>query len=169
MFDGGVYKSLNAEDLNDLDIEFASDNLRIISGLYGLLRPLDLIYPYRLEMSTNLKTKDNNNLYDFWERKLHNSLKNELKINETLINLASDEYSKALQLNKLAQKVIKPVFKDYKNGKFKVISFHAKKARGEMVNFIIKNKISKYQDLKLFRNCGYSFADELDDNLVFTR
>ena len=80
---------------------------------------MDLIYPYRLEMSTNLKTKDNNNLYDFWERKLHNSLKNELKINETLINLASDEYSKALQLNKLAQKVIKPVFKDYKNGKFK--------------------------------------------------
>ena len=169
MFDGGVYKSLNAEELNDLDIEFASDNLRIISALYGLLRPLDLIYPYRLEMSTNLKTKDNNNLYDFWERKLHNSLKNELKINETLINLASDEYSKALQLHKLDQKVIKPVFKDYKNGKFKVISFHAKKARGEMVNFIIKNKISKYQDLKLFRNCGYSFADELDDNLVFTR
>ena len=169
MFDGDVYKSLNVEELNDLDFEFAADNLRIISGLYGLLRPFDLIYPYRLEMGTNLKTKDNDNLYMFWESKLHNSLKNELKDNETLINLASDEYSKALLLHKLNQKVIKPVFKDYKNGKFKVISFNAKKARGEMVNFIVKNKISKYQDLKLFRNCGYSFADELDENLIFTR
>jgi cytoplasmic iron level regulating protein YaaA (DUF328/UPF0246 family) len=169
MFDGDVYKSLNVADLNDLDIKFASDNLRIVSGLYGLLRPLDLIYPYRLEMGTNLKTKDKDNLYDFWESKLHDSLKNELKNKETLINLASDEYSKALQLHKLNQKVIKPVFKDFKNGKFKVISFHAKKARGEMVNFIVKNKISKYQDLKLFKNCGYSFADELGENLVFTR
>ncbi len=170
MFKGDVYKALKAETLNESELDFSQENLRILSGLYGLLKPKDLIYPYRLEMGTKLKTKSGNNLYKFWENRLHNALLLELENGEEIINLASEEYSKALQISKFKNPVITPVFKDFKNGKLKVISFFAKKARGEMVNFIIKNKINKSENLKSFSNLGYQFSEETEKGeLLFTR
>ena len=170
MFKGDVYKGLKPETLNESELDFSQENLRILSGLYGLLKPKDLIYPYRLEMGTKLKTKSGNNLYKFWENRLHNALLLELENGEEIINLASEEYSKALQISKFKNPVITPVFKDFKNGKLKVISFFAKKARGEMVNFIIKNKINKSENLKSFSNLGYQFSEETEKGeLLFTR
>ena len=170
MFKGDVYQGLKAENLTNIELEFAQENLRILSGLYGLLKPKDLIYPYRLEMGTKLKTKSGNNLYKFWEDRLHLALLSELKNEEEIVNLASEEYSKALQLSKFGNSVITPVFKDFKNEKLKVISFYAKKARGEMVNFIIKNKIKKSESLKSFSNLGYKFTEETEKGeLLFTR
>jgi len=170
MFKGDVYQGLKAETLTNIELDFAQDNLRILSGLYGLLKPKDLIYPYRLEMGTKLKTKSGNNLYKFWEDRLHQALLSELKNGEEIINLASEEYSKVIQLKKFSNPVITPVFKDLKNGKLKVISFFAKKARGEMVNFIIKNKIKKSESLKYFSNLGYQFTEETEKGeLLFTR
>ena len=170
MFKGDVYKGLKAETLTNKELEFAQENLRILSGLYGLLKPKDLIYPYRLEMGTKLKTKIGSNLYKFWDDRLHNALKSELEKDEEIINLASEEYSKAIQINKFNNTVITPVFKDFKNGKLKVISFFAKKARGEMVNFIITNKINKSDNLKSFSNLGYQFSEETEKGVfLFTR
>jgi len=170
MFKGDVYQGLKAETLTNSELEFAQENLRILSGLYGLLKPKDLIYPYRLEMGTRLKTKTGNNLYEFWNDSLHESLLSELKNGEEIINLASEEYSKAIKLNKFSNSVITPVFKDFKNGKLKVISFFAKRARGEMVNFIIKNKIKKSEDLKSFSNLGYHFSEVTEKSeFLFTR
>ena len=162
MFKGDVYQGLKADSLTNIELDFAQENLRILSGLYGLLKPKDLIFPYRLEMGTKLRTKSGNNLYKFWENSLHQALLTELKNEEEIINLASEEYSKALQLSKFDNPVITPVFKDFKNGKLKVISFYAKKARGEMVNFIIKNKITKPENLKYFSNLGYQFTDKTE-------
>ena len=170
MFKGDVYKGLKAETLTNNELDFAQENLRILSGLYGLLKPKDLIYPYRLEMGTKLKTKIGSNLYKFWDDRLHNALKSELEKDEEIINLASEEYSKAIQINKFNNPVITPVFKDFKNGKLKVISFFAKKARGEMVNFIITNKINKSDNLKSFSNLGYQFSEETEKGVfLFTR
>ena len=170
MFQGDVYKGLKAEDFTANEIDFAQKNLRILSGLYGLLKPLDLIYPYRLEMGTKIKTKNGNNLYDFWGNKLSQELISEMKGTEVLLNLASNEYSKVLKLNDFPNSVITPIFKDYKNGKLKVISFYAKRARGEMCNFIIKNKITNTKNLKMFSNLDYKFSDENDKGeILFTR
>ncbi len=170
MFKGDVYQGLRADTFTDEEFDFAQKNLRILSGLYGLLKPKDLIYPYRLEMGTKLKTSKGNNLYEFWDEKLHNSLREELGAKEEIINLASEEYSKAIQLKKFENPVITPVFKDLKNGKLKIISFFAKKARGEMANFIISNKIQKSEDLKAFSNLGYKFAEYTPKGeLLFTR
>ena len=170
MFKGEVYQGLKADTLSNIELDFAQENLRILSGLYGLLKPKDLILPYRLEMGTKLKTKSGNNLYKFWANRLHQALMSELKNDEEIINLASEEYSKALQLSKFDNPVITPVFKDFKNGKLKVISFYAKKARGEMVNFIIKNKIKNPENLKYFSNLGYQFTDENEKSeFLFTR
>jgi len=170
MFKGDVYQGLKADSLTNIELDFAQENLRILSGLYGLLKPKDLIFPYRLEMGTKLRTKSGNNLYKFWENRLHQSLQSELKNEEEIINLASEEYSKALQLSKFDNPVITPVFKDFKNGKLKVISFYSKKARGEMVNFIIKNKIKNPENLKYFSNLGYKFTDETEKGeLLFAR
>ena len=170
LFKGDVYQGLKAETLTSSELDFAQENLRILSGLYGLLKPKDLIFPYRLEMGTKLKTKSGNNLYKFWENRLYQALLSELKNEEEIINLASEEYSKALQLSKFDNPVITPVFKDFKNGKLKVISFYAKKARGEMVNFIIKNKIKNPENLKYFSNLGYKFTDETEKGeLLFAR
>ena len=169
MFKGDVYKGLKAETLTNSELDFAQENLRILSGLYGLLKPKDMIYPYRLEMGTKLKIKTGNNLYKFWEDRLHKALLSELKKGEEIINLASEEYSKALQINKFNNPVITPVFKDFKNGKLKVISFFAKKARGEMVNFIIKNKIEKSESLKSFSNLGYNFIESTSTEFLFVR
>ena len=170
MFQGDVYKGLKAEEFTANEIDFAQKNLRILSGLYGLLKPLDLIYPYRLEMGTKIKTKNGNNLYDFWGNKLSQELISEMKGTEVLLNLASNEYSKVLKLNDFPNSVITPIFKDYKNGKLKVISFYAKRARGEMCNFIIKNKITNTKNLKMFSNLDYKFSDENDKGeILFTR
>tara|TARA_B110000240_G_C13472869_1_gene441762 strand:+ start:50 stop:787 length:738 start_codon:yes stop_codon:yes gene_type:complete len=170
MFKGDVYKGLKAETLTNTELDFAQENLRILSGLYGLLKPKDLIYPYRLEMGTKLKTNIGNNLYKFWNDRLHKSLQLELEKDEEIINLASEEYSKAIHINKFNNPVITPVFKDFKNGKLKVISFFAKKARGEMVNFIITNKINKSENLKSFSNLGYQFSEETEKGVfLFTR
>jgi len=168
LFNGAVYEGINVKNFNKSDNDFAQNNLRILSGLYGILKPNDLILPYRLEMGTKLKTIKGNNLYRFWLDKLYQNIGEELN-NEVLINLASNEYSKVLKLNKIKSEVITPVFKDYKNGKLKVISFFAKKARGEMVNFIIKNKITSFEELKLFKNNGYAFSDENNADILFVR
>ena len=170
MFKGDVYQGLKAENFTNIELDFAQENLRILSGLYGLLKPKDLIYPYRLEMGTKLITKTGNNLYKFWENRLHKVLLSELKNEEEIINLASEEYSKALQINKFSNPVITPVFKDLKNGELKVISFFAKRARGEMVNFIIKNKIKNSENLKSFSNLGYQFTEGTKKGeFLFTR
>ena len=169
MFQGDVYQGLNAEYFTANEIDFAQENLRILSGLYGLLKPLDVIFPYRLEMGTKMKTKNGNNLYDFWGNKLSQELISEMKGTEVLLNLASNEYSKVLKLNDFTNPVITPIFKDYKNGKSKVISFYAKRARGEMCNYIIKNKISSIDKIKRFNNLNYIFTEEIAGDLVFTR
>ena len=170
LFQGDVYLGLKAENFTADELDFAQKNLRILSGLYGLLKPKDLISPYRLEMGTRLKTEAGKNLYEFWEEKLHQSLKKELIEGEEIINLASEEYSKAIKLNKFNNPVITPIFKDFKNGKLKVISFFAKKARGEMANFIISNSIQNSEALKAFSNLGYRFTEETDKGeFLFTR
>ena len=169
MFKGDVYKGLRADMFNQDQISFAQDNLRILSGLYGLLKPLDLILPYRLEMGTKIETIFGKNLYDFWGVKLNKSLSSIMKNKEVLINLASNEYSKALKIESLKAPTITPIFKDFKNGKFKMISFYAKRARGEMANFIISNKIKNVNDLKLFNFEGYQFSDENNGEILFTR
>ena len=168
LFNGAVYEGVDAKNFNKSDNDFAQNSLRILSGLYGILKPNDLILPYRLEMGTKLKTIKGNNLYRFWLDKLHQNIGEELN-NEVLINLASSEYAKVLKLNKIKSEVITPVFKDYKNGKLKVISFYAKKARGQMVNFIIKNKIIDPVDLELFAHDGYKFSDKHNGNILFVR
>ncbi len=168
LFNGTVYEGIDVKSFNKSDKDFVQNNLRILSGLYGILKPNDFILPYRLEMGTKLKTIKGNNLYSFWLDKLHQYISKELN-NEVLINLASNEYSKVLNLNKIKSEVINPVFKDYKNGKLQVISFYAKRARGEMVNFIIKNKITSLDELKLFKNNGYTFSDHNDRNILFVR
>jgi len=169
IFQGDVYKGLKAAEFSEDEMGYAQDNLRIISGLYGILKPLDLVFPYRLEMSTNLKTKNGDDLYRFWGNKLKDMLTSQMQDKEFLVNLASNEYSKALKLESIKQPIITPIFKDYKNGKLKVISFFAKKARGEMANFIIKNKITDSKDLKLFDNDGYKFFDENNGEILFSR
>ena len=168
LFNGAVYEGIDAKNFNKSDNDFAQNNLRILSGLYGILKPNDLILPYRLEMGTKLKTIKGNNLYRFWQDKLHQNIGEELN-NDVLINLASNEYSKVLKLNKIKSEVITPIFKDNKNGKLKVISFYAKRARGEMVNFIIKNKITDPEDLKLFANNGYTFSNQDNGEVLFCR
>jgi len=168
LFAGAVFEAMQINDFTDEDRIYAQENLRIISGLYGVLAPEDLILPYRLEMGTKLKTSRGNSLYSFWGDKLNKYISEQIK-DSFLVNLASDEYSKSLKLNKLKENIITPVFKDFKNGKLKVISFYAKKARGYMCNFIIKNRIEKIDDLKLFSEQGYSFQEEKEGDLVFTR
>ena len=169
MFQGDVYKGLKATSFNNDQLDFAQQNLRIISGLYGLLKPLDLIYPYRLEMGTKMITNKGKNLYEFWGNKLRDFLTDEISNDETIINLASNEYSKSLKLKTINNQVITPVFKDFKNGRLKVISFFAKRARGEMANFIISNKITNCNDLKLFNYEGYKYSESSNHEIVFTR
>tara|TARA_B100000963_G_scaffold44011_2_gene32819 strand:- start:12946 stop:13695 length:750 start_codon:yes stop_codon:yes gene_type:complete len=169
MFQGDVYKGLKATSFNNDQLDFAQQNLRIISGLYGLLKPLDLIYPYRLEMGTKMITNKGKNLYEFWGNKLRDFLLDEISNDEIIINLASNEYSKSLNLKTISNKVINPVFKDFKNGRLKVISFFAKRARGEMANFIITNKITNCNDLKLFNYEGYKYSESSNNEIVFTR
>ena len=168
-FTGDVYDGLDAPSLSNPDLSFAQKHLRILSGLYGLLRPLDLIQPYRLEMGRPLKIDDTKNLYVFWKSTITTELNN--LSGNVIINLASQEYFKAVDKKQINKQIISPVFKDEKNGKLKIISFYAKKARGSMARFIIENRISKADDLRGFNANGYRFAPELssESEPVYTR
>ena len=172
-FKGDVYEGLRAWEFKGQDFEFAQANLRILSGLYGILKPLDLIQPYRLEMGTVYANPAGKDLYSFWGDRLAHSIEKDLKKEKTstVVNLASNEYSKAAQLPKVNASVISPVFKDEKNGKFKIISFYAKRARGLMANYIITNRIMNPLELQKFSAEGYAFSPEQSDPLkpVFLR
>ena len=172
-FKGDVYTGLDAYDLDNQDIDFAQQHLRMLSGLYGLLRPLDLMMPYRLEMGTKLNNTRGHNLYEFWGNIITDQINQDLANIDAkvLVNLASDEYYKSVNEKKIQVEIIKPVFLDQKNGKYKVISFYAKKARGLMARYIIKNKLSQVEQLKAFKSDGYYFDTESssDKRLVFKR
>ena len=159
MFQGDVYKGLDVKSLSDSEINYAQDNLRILSGLYGILKPLDRILPYRLEMGTKLKTDYGKNLYEYWGDSIKDFLISEISSSEKIVNLASDEYSKAVKLNKFSNDVITPKFLDEKNGKLKMISFYAKKARGLMARHIIQMKAQTIEDLYTFNLEGYKYSE----------
>lgn len=172
-FKGDVYHGLEANNLSKSTINYSQDHLRILSGLYGLLKPLDLISPYRLEMGTKLKSGEIDGLYNFWKPELTKTLNIDLASQKenTLVNLASNEYFSALDKTQIDGKVISPVFKDFKNGKYKIISFYAKKARGSMAKFILENKIENSKELTNFNLDGYKYHKEASskDNPTFLR
>lgn len=170
-FKGDVYLGLDAYSLPLDKLEVLQNKLRILSGQYGLLKPLDLMQPYRLEMGTKLKVTNKENLYQFWGNKITEKLNEELADNELFVNLASAEYFKAVKPALLKVPVITPVFKDLKDGKLKIIAFFAKKARGLMVRFIIDQNIETIEELKSFNYEGYAFDANLSsaNELVFTR
>lgn len=170
-FDGDVYTGLDAYTIPVEKIEVLQYKLRILSGLYGLLKPLDLMQAYRLEMGTKMPIGENKNLYEFWKPIIAKSLNKELKEGELFVNLASNEYFSAVDIKALKVPVITPDFKDYKDGKLKIISFFAKKARGMMVRYIIDTNAETIDDLKGFNYDGYQFDANLSkgNNLVFTR
>lgn len=159
-FNGDVYDGLNAKSLTQDQVLFLQEHLYILSGLYGLLRPLDFMQPYRLEMGTSLKVGRKKDLYAFWGNVLTEDINKEIGKGDWLLNLASQEYFKALNNKKLQAAVVSPVFKDYKNGQLKIISFFAKKARGLMVRFVAKNQVTKPEELLAFDEEGYRFSPE---------
>lgn len=165
-FNGDVYTGLDAYSLNADDVAFAQGHLRILSGLYGVLKPLDLMQPYRLEMGTSLATERGKNLYEFWGNKITDEL-NDLN-SEVVVNLASNEYFSAVKTQNLTGRLITPVFKDEKNGKVKIISFYAKKARGLMARWIIEHRITDTAALSGFDVAGYRFAPEQSDDSTLT-
>jgi len=172
-FRGDVYIGLDVDSYTQRDFNFAQKNLRILSGLYGLLRPLDLIQPYRLEMGTKLDNKKGKDLYDFWGEQITAAIAEELSRhrNKTLVNLASNEYFKSVKPELLPGSVVTPVFKDYHKGSYKVMSFFAKKARGHMASFIVRNRINKPDDMRKFDVDGYRYNESFstDTDWVFTR
>jgi cytoplasmic iron level regulating protein YaaA (DUF328/UPF0246 family) len=161
-FKGDVYTGLDAYSLPEQSIEFAQSHLRMLSGLYGLLKPLDLMQPYRLEMGTKLANERGSNLYQFWGSIITDALNKAMdeQGDNVLINLASNEYFKAVKTKQLNGQVITPIFKDCKNGQYKIISFYAKKARGLMARYIIDNEITDIAQLKRFDYAGYYFDEE---------
>lgn len=170
-FKGDVYNGIEVETYTEDDFAYAQQHLRILSGLYGLLKPLDLMQPYRLEMGTKLKTKQGNTLYDFWGSQVTAALNTDLESDTTLVNLASNEYFKAVQPQQLHGKVLNILFKENKDGVYKVIGIHAKRARGLMVNYAIQNRIINPQDLQNFAVAGYGFNPDLSQSTdwVFCR
>lgn len=170
-FDGDVYVGLDVYTLPEEKLPVLQDKLRILSGLYGLLQPLDLMQPYRLEMGTSLAIGKSKNLYEFWKKNITKKLNEELSKGELFINLASNEYFSAIDTKTLKVPVITPEFKDYKDGQLKMISFFAKKARGLMVRYIIDTNAETIDDLKGFNYEGYAFDANLSsgNKLVFTR
>ena len=163
-FNGDVYEGMNAVAFTEEQLGIAQEKIRILSGLYGLLRPLDLIQPYRLEMGTKISFGSYRDLYHFWQKKITTAIHQELKTSGTvLINLASQEYFKAIDRSKIKTAVITPVFLDNKDGQYKIISFFAKKARGLMCRFMITNHISDHEDLKAFDLEGYSLQQPFDE------
>ncbi len=172
-FDGDVYKGLDAFSLSDDKIEKLQNSLRILSGLYGVLKPLDLMQAYRLEMGTKFPVSEAKNLHSYWKPFVTQQLNDELEEGELFVNLASNEYYAAVNTKELKSEIVTPIFKDWKNDKLKVISFYAKKARGLMVRYIIDKDATTLEDLKGFNYEGYSFSEEnsnLNKNeLVFIR
>ena len=176
-YHGEAFEGLNAATFNDVELIFAQQHFRILSGLYGILGPLDLIRPHRLEMAVRLKNELGKDLYAFWKGKITKQLKKELKrdiaISEQpiLINLASNEYFSSIDTKKLNARIITPVFKEYKDGGYIIVSIYAKRARGMMSRFIIQNGITDPDQLKLFDSEGYYYNDRLSegDNWLFTR
>jgi len=170
-FDGEVYRGLDAPSFNEKELAIAQDKIRILSGVYGILKPLDVIYPYRLEMGTKWAvTPTKKNLYQFWGKKIAQQLNNENESGLT-INLASTEYFKAVDKKTLKGRVITPTFKEFKNGDYKVIMVFAKRARGSMARYIVQNNISNPEQIKLFDTDGYSFDvnQSTEDDWVFVR
>lgn len=170
-FTGEVFRGIDVNSLEEEKIPVLQNYLRILSGLYGLLKPLDLIQPYRLEMGTKLKIGSNDNLYKFWGDSLANVLNEEMRDDELLINLASTEYFKAVPKKSLKVKMVTPIFKDFKNGEYKTIMTYAKKARGLMVRYIIDQNVKNLDELKGFNTDGYGFDEKIssETDLVFTR
>ncbi|KEO75112.1 peroxide stress protein YaaA [Anditalea andensis] len=168
-FKGDVYQQLSVDQYSEKEFEFAQEHVRILSGLYGLLRPLDLIQPYRLEMGIKLENKKGKNLYEFWGSKIAKALNDTGA--DTLVNLASQEYFKSIDQKSLQPKIITPNFKEYKDGKYKIVGIFAKKARGMMTNYIIENKIDLPDKLKIFNEEGYEYSEKLstEDEYVFIR
>ena len=173
IFKGDVYQGLKVEELSKKQLDFCQKHLRLLSGLYGVLRPLDVIEPYRLEMGTKLESEQGKNLYDFWGCAISEEIIKELNDmgSDLLINLASKEYFNSIKLLPKKIKVISPIFKDHSKGNYKIISFYAKKARGLMASWIIRNKITKTEDLNDFSEAGYFFSrkDSAEYAPVFLR
>lgn len=172
-FKGDVYAGLQAETMDGADLEFAQEHLRILSGLYGILRPMDLMQPYRLEMGTRLKNENGKNLYEFWDDRITKLINKDLKTSKgsAVINLASKEYFNAVKPKELKGELYHVNFKEERNGVYKIISFNAKKVRGVMSRYIIKNRITKPEDLKAFTEDGYVFNADLssEKDWIFTR
>jgi len=172
-FKGDVYEGINVNSFSSDDLNWANQHLRILSGLYGLLKPLDLIQAYRLEMGTRFANQGGKNLYEFWANKITDKINNELSThkNGCIINLASNEYFKSVKPKLLNGEIITPVFKDWKNDKYKIISFYAKKARGMMSAYIIKNRLENPAEIKQFDTAGYAYCAEEStaNNWVFLR
>ena len=170
-FSGDVYRGLDAYSIDDNKIDFMQSTVRIISGLYGLVKPLDLIQPYRLEMGTKLSFDNNKNLYEYWREKITNQLNSELSENEPVLNLASNEYFKAIDSKVIKSDVYSANFKQLKDGSYKTIAIFSKKARGMMTRFIIDNNITEISSLKSFNYDGYVYHENLstDKELIFSR
>lgn len=176
-FNGDVYEGLDATSLTEADLAWAQDHLRILSGLYGVLRPLDLMQAYRLEMGTRLASPRGKNLYEFWGERITDELNRLLAREEdagrerVLVNLASDEYFKSVKPKKLKGRIVTPVFEDWKGGRYKIISFYAKRARGLMSRYVITRRIDEVEALQGFDAEGYAFAADASDadTLVFRR
>ena len=172
-FKGDVYTGLSAYSLKNADIKFLDKHVRILSGLYGILKPLDLMSPYRLEMGTKLTNAKGKNLYEFWGSEISESINESISThkNKTILNLASVEYFSSVKQGSLGGEVVNPVFKDYKNGKYKIISFFAKKARGLMTRYLVENRIDSPDGLTGFNCDGYKYSksESTDQSPVFLR
>jgi cytoplasmic iron level regulating protein YaaA (DUF328/UPF0246 family) len=170
-FSGDVYRGLDSYTIDDGKIDFMQNSVRIISGLYGLLKPLDLIQPYRLEMGTKMPVDDNKNLYEYWRHKITTQLNKELANDEPVLNLASNEYFKAIDTKVVKTAIYTANFKQLKNGEYKTIAIFSKKARGMMTRFIIDNNITDVNDLKSFNYDGYVFHESIstEKEFIFTR
>lgn len=172
IFDGEVYRALDVKSMQVELLPKLNEDVRILSGLYGLLKPMDLIYPYRLEMGTKFSSKvDQKNLYEFWGDKVTKALKKELSKDEVIVNLASTEYFKVIKTNLLKNKIITPIFKEFKNGQYSVVMMYAKHARGAMARYLIEQNITDIDQLKLYDVDGYQYNDLLstENEWVFTR
>ena len=172
-FKGDVYTGLDADNLSENELQYAQEHLRILSGLYGVLKPLDLMQPYRLEMGTKLKTRRGKDLYDFWQDRINTTINAELHNQEdpVLVNLASNEYFKSVKADKLEARIITPVFKEERNGEYRMITFFVKKARGLMSRYIIRNRLADPEEIRGFDLEDYRYNDALSgaDRPVFTR
>ena len=163
-FNGDVYDGIDANTINISNHEKLQNSLRILSGLYGILKPFDKIKAYRLEMGTKISINGSKNLYDFWKENVTKSLVNEVNENDIIVNLASNEYFSVIDQSLISNTIVNPQFKDFKNGKLKIISFYAKKARGLMTRFLIDNDIKKLSDIESFNTSGYMFSQNETTN-----